>query len=74
MKLLRLICIGSFLISVLLFIDDIAGVDTENGEGLVTANSGMITGRYSWPLLIFFGATFLTTSLILIIKSGRKQF
>ena len=72
MKLLRIIWIGSFILTLLLFIDDIAGVDTENGEGLVVANEGLITGKYSWSLLIFFGATFLITSLILAIKSSRK--
>lgn len=69
MRILKIVWVISLLLTVLLFIDDIAGVDTENGEGLVIANEGMITGRFSWPLLTFFGAIFLITTFTRITAS-----
>lgn len=75
MSKLLLLWILSLSATILLFIDDIAGVDTEDARGVVIANSGMITGKFSWPLLAFFALIFLCTTLLLIFtafKSMRK--
>ncbi|MBI1857413.1 hypothetical protein HY003_02650 [Candidatus Saccharibacteria bacterium] len=72
MKLIKYVWLGSILAGILLFIDDIAGTDVENGEGLVVANKGLLTGIYSWRLLALTGMVFLITSLLLVLRMRRK--
>ena len=72
MKHVKYLWLFSLIAGVLLFIDDIAGVDTENGEGLVVANNGLVTGSLSWPLLGLAGMIFVATSLILVFRPKSK--
>ena len=50
-----------------MFLDQIAGIETEDAGGTVITVSGNITGKYCWPILYTATAVLLIGSMCLLI-------